>query len=241
LGDALDLGFDTTKVRALDLYKNIKPIAVIEGISDSMQAQASDRLTKEFEKSVWYSPDADSTLLVGIKASFSSDRRRSIEDAVHEYTVKVPYTVMIPQMRSIPHTTYQTNCTTYGCTSTPFTTYSYETYTVPATRYRDEARSFQYQRWQYNQALAFHGELLSTFGTVEAHAFHTPKSNDTGTEHPHSVPEIGLHPQILSLPDPQKWLESQIDEAVRLWGKALSNAWLPSIARHRRLQSMKGP
>lgn len=231
-GISFDPGFDVAKARAVFLFKEINVVSRdVSGIPDVLYPYGREKLGKELESSAWYDKDATSPLVVYLKGSFSHDHNKSVEQAVHSYTVRVPYTVMIPQMRQIPHTTYQRICTTYGCTSTPFTTYTYETYMVPATDYRDDPRQFNYDRWRHVQTLAFHAELRAVVQGVEVNASHTQTARNTATEHPHSVPHIGLSPDVLSLPNPLSWLEKQIDEAAYSWGQALTKVWIQTYCR----------
>ena len=226
-GISFDAGFDVAKTRAASLFKEIDIVSNdVSGIPEALYAYGRETLRKEFEASSWYDKDAGSPLFLSLKAGFSHEHKKTIEEAVHSYTVKVPYTVMIPQMRQIPHTTYQEMCTGNFCTSTPITTYTYETYTVPVTRYRDDPRQFKYDRWRHVQVLAFHAEVLSSIQGMEANASHTQTARNADTEHPHSVPDIGLFPDVLSLPNPLTWLEKQIDEAAHNWGQALTKVWI---------------
>ena len=231
-GISFDAGFDLAKTRAAFLFKEIDVISKdVSGIPEALYPYGREKLGKEFESSAWYDKNGSSPLVIYLKAAFSHDHKKTLEKAVHSYTVQVPYTVMIPQMRQIPHTTYQQMCTAYRCTSTPFTTYTYETYMVPATRYRDDPRQFNYDRWRHVQALAFHADLLSLIQGMEVNASHTQTVRNTDTEHPHSVPDIGLSPDVLSLPNPLSWLEKQIDEAAQNWGQALINVWIKTYCR----------
>lgn len=226
-GVSFNPGFDVAKTRATSLFKEVEIISNdVSGIPEALYAYGRERLRTEFEASAWYDKDAGSPLLLSLKAGFSHEHNKAIEEAVHSYTVRVPYTVMVPQMRQVPHTTYQQMCTAYGCTSTPFTTYTYETYTVPVTRYRDDPRQFKYDRWRHVQTLAFHAELHSSIQGMEANGSHTQTARNTDTEHPHSIPDIGLFPDVLSLPNPLTWLEKQIDEAAHSWGQALTKVWI---------------
>lgn len=231
-GISFDAGFNLAKTRAVSLFKDIQVISNdVAGIPEALHPYGREMLRKEFEKSAWYDKDASLPLPVHLKANFSYEHKKTVEEAVHSYTVKVPYTVMISKTREIPHTTYEQSCSAFRCILLPFTTYSYENYTVPATRYRDDPRLFNYDRWRHVQVLAFHAELLSLIKGVEINASHTQTAKNTDTEHPHSVPDIGLSPDALWLPDPLRWLEKQIDEAAHNWGQALTKAWIQTYCR----------
>lgn len=226
-GVSFDAGFDVAKTRATSLFKEVKITSNdVSGIPEVLYGYGREQLRKEFEASAWYDKDAVSPLPVSLKAGFSHEHNKAVEEAVHSYTVQVPYTEMVPQMRQIPHTTYQRMCTAYGCTSTPFTTYTYETYMVPVTRYRADPRQFKYDRWRHVQALAFYAELHASLHGMEANGSRTQTERNTDTEHPHSIPHIGLSPDMLSLPNPLTWLEKQIDEATHNWGQALKKVWV---------------
>jgi tetratricopeptide (TPR) repeat protein len=223
---SFDPGFDVAKSRAAALFRQIEITDNIEGVPEALKAGARGYITGEFHETAWYDQESSSSLAVTLTGFFVKDHTRTVEHTVHSYTVQVPYTVMIPQMRTIPHTTYSQSCNAYGCVSIPQTTYTYETYMVPITRYRDDPRQFQYDRWRHHQLLVFHAELNSTVGDTNISAVHTKKNDDTDTEHPHSVPEIGLHPDLLTLPDPLKWVEKQIDAATHQWGRELYKLWI---------------
>lgn len=231
-GISFDAGFDVAKTRAAFLFKEIDVVAKdVSGIPEVSYPYAREKLGKEFESSAWYDKNASLPLAIYVKANFSHDHQKTKEHAVHSYTVQVPYTDMIPQMRQIPHTRYQQMCTAYRCTSYPVTTYTYETYMVPVTRYRDDPRQFNYDRWQHVQVLAFHAELLSVIQGMKVSGSHTQTARNTDTEHPHSLPHIGLSPDVLSLPNPLSWLETQIDETAHEWGQELINVWIKTYCR----------
>jgi hypothetical protein len=226
-GISFNAGFDVAETRASSLFKGIHIVATdMSGIPEDLYGYGRDALIKEFEASPWYDKDAQSTLLLSLKTGFSHEHKKTLEKAVHFYTVKVPYTAMVPQMRQIPHTTYQETCTGTMCSSIPITTYTTETYTVPLTRYRDDPRQFEYDRWRHVHTLAFDAELLSSIQGMDANASHIKKVRKTDTEHPHSVPQIGLFPDLLSPSNPQTWLEKQIEEAAHSWGRALTKTWI---------------
>lgn len=229
-GVSIDLGFDVEAIRAGPLFKDLDVAVKTPSIPVALQARWRDRLRKEFQKTAWYDPKARSVLMVALKAEFAQDHTKAVEHTIHSYTVQVPYTVTIPQVRTyqVPHTTYTTMCTSFGCTQTPFTTYTtqFETVMVPVTRYREDPRQFEYDRWRHHQTLLFHAEAVSVLQGSEVQAIHTEKADDTDTEHPHSVPEAGLQPDPLTLPDPVRWVEEQIDEAAHQWGRSLSKEWI---------------
>lgn len=225
-GVSLNPGFDLTKQLALHAYSTIEVTANADTIPQALQAEGKQRLTNVFQRTAWYDSQAPNTLPVEVSAGFSNNHSKNIEHTVHSYTIRVPYTAMIPQMRTVPHTTYQQSCNAYGCINIPNTTYSYEWYTVPMTQYRDEPRRLEYDRWRHRQILVFHAEMRSVVEDTEANAVTTEKSEETDTEHPHSMPNIGLYPDPLTLPDPLKWLERQIDMAANQWSQALSEAWI---------------
>lgn len=102
---------------------------------------------------------------------------------------------------------------------------------VPVTQYRNEPRQFNYDRWQHVQTLAFNAELLSLIQGVEVNASHRQAERNTDTEHPHSLPNIGLSPDTLSLPNPLSWLERQIDEVAHNWGHSLTRVWIQMYCR----------
>ena len=226
-GISFDAGFDVVKARAASLFREVKIIAKgFNGISDALQAQGHESLVKELQATAWYDSEASLSLRVEVNAEFAQDHRKTIEDAVHSYAVQVPYTKMIPQFRLVPHITYQRFCTTYHCTSIPTTTYTYEAYTIPVTKYRDDPRQLKYDRWRHTQTLSFHAEMFSLVGGLEIRAVHTKAENDTDTEHLHYLPDVGLYPDPLSLIDPLRWLQRQLDEAAHKWGGALSKGWI---------------
>lgn len=228
-GVSVDPGFDIAKVRGAVLFNGIQISGTAETIPKALQTRGQQRLLSAFQRTAWYDSEGAAPLAVQINAAFASDHTKTIEHTVHSYTVQVPYTVMIPQMRTIPHTTYTKSCNAYGCITTPLTTYTYETYMVPITRYREDPRQFPYDRWRHHQLLIFHAEVSASVEGTDAQSVHTQKTDDTDTEHPHSVPEIGLYPDPLTLPDPLQWLERQIDATADEWRQSLGQAW---VRRH---------
>lgn len=105
-GISFDAGLDVAKSRAVFLFKKIEVISKdVSGVPEALYPYGREKLEKEFVSSPWYDKDASSTLGIYLKAGFSHDHKKTVEEAVHSYTVQVPYTAMIPQMRSIhtPH------------------------------------------------------------------------------------------------------------------------------------------
>ena len=226
-GIAFNAGFDVVKARATWLFREVKIIAnEFSGLSKALQAQGHESLVREFQSTAWYDSEASLSLPVEVNAEFAQDHRKIVEEAVHSYTVQVPYSTMMPLFRVVPRTTYQRFCTTYNCTSMPITTYTYETYTIPVTKYRDDPRQLKYDRWRHTQTLSFHAEIVSLVGGVEARAVYAKMENDTDTEHLNNIPDVRLYPDPLSLLDPLKWLQRQADEAAYKWGRTLSRAWI---------------
>ena len=226
-GISFDAGFDVVKARAASLFRGVKIIAKrFSGISEALQAHGHESFVKEFQATAWYDSEASLSLPVEVNAEFTQDHGKTVEEAVHSYTVQVPYTKMIPQFRVVPRTRYQQFCTAHGCTSIPFMTYTYETYTIPVTKYRDDPRQLKYDRWRHTQTLSFQAEMFSLVGGAEARAVHTKTENDTDTEHLHNIPDVRLYPDPLSLLDPLNWLQKQFDEAAHKWGGALSRGWI---------------
>ena len=226
-GISFDAGFDVVKARATSLFREIKIITKeLNGISDVLQAHGHESLVKEFQASAWYASEASRSLQVEVNAKFAQDHRRILEEAVHSYTIRMPYIEMIPQFRLVPHTTYQRFCATYSCASMPITTYTYESYRVPVTKYHDDPRQLKYDRWRHTQLLSFQAEVFSSVGGVAARAVYTKTENDTDTEHQYYNPDVRLYPDPLSLIDPLRWLQKQLDEAAHKWGGALSKGWI---------------
>lgn len=224
-GITIPTPFDPGQVRAAGLFNELAIAFSVTGIPDVLQQELRHQLTQSFKKTAWYDPAAKLALPVQVVAGFTTEETKTSESAIHEYTVQVPYTSMVPQTRRIPYTTYFQRCDGYSCVSVPETTYRYETYNVPATRYRDEPRQFPYERWRHHQALGFHATVRALVGGTDAASTRTQNAAQTDTTHTHQVPEVGLAPDPLTLPDPLQWLKKEMSTASTDWGQALSKSW----------------
>ena len=224
-GITVPANFDPGQTRAAGLFNELAIAFSVTGIPDVLQQELRHQLTQSFKKTAWYDPVAKRALPVQVVAGFTSEETKTSESAIHEYRVQVPYTAMIPQTRRIPYTTYFERCDGYSCVFVPETTYRYETYNVPATRYHDEPRQFPYERWRHHQALDFHTTIKAVVGGIDASSTRTQKAAQTDTAHSHQVSEVGLAPDPLTLPDPLEWLKKELSASSTDWGQALSKTW----------------
>lgn len=221
-GHKAQFRFDPAQARSSNLYRDLHVSGSADTIPDAMLRHGLEQMVKEFRETPWFDANGQLSLETQVIAAFESNQNKEIENALHTYTVNVPYleTEIVP----LPAFGYQQVCDAYGyCHNAPHSNLSFQPVTV--TKYRQESRQVSFQRWRHRQALFFQGEVISTLANMKASAIHTEKLMIEDTEHPHAAPEVGLQPDPLQLKDPLPWLMTQIDTAAEKWKQELGTAW----------------
>jgi peptide deformylase len=169
-----------------ELYRKLNVAFLIRGMPASLKASLKSTLEKSFEESPWFDSAGSRVLAVTLKGDFLQTQTRTPENRVHGFHVEIPYT------------TYETTVLSNG-----------ETKQRPITRFRSDPRFQTYNGWNLTQELALHVQTqLSLAGNQRPLNFER-RTSQQGFEHHWNLPQIGLHPESVSLENPQSWVEQQ--------------------------------
>lgn len=229
-GDSGPATSSSADPKAKGLFRDVDTGVRIEGIPQGFEGQFASDLQAALKSTPWFHPSGEAgTVRVNLSGSYKKTRDRDPIRQVHEYTVRVPYIAYekVQKSREVPYQTTQLNCYSGTCTNTPVTQYRTEYYeeSQPVTRYRNDPRTQAYEAWKYRQVLKIIVE-----GQVDLGASHTLISVSERTEkeaiqHDWNMPDIGLFPKPLDLPDPTDWLKRQSAATAQQFETKISETW----------------
>ena len=81
--------------------------------------------------------------------------------------------------------------------------------TIAVTKYREIPRVFPYDETRHYQLLGLIAKGGIDFGTFKEPINFSQKSEKEGYTHNYNMPDLGLYPKQLDLPDPLAWLKEQ--------------------------------
>lgn len=221
-GHSVHFKFDPARIRTASLYRDLLVSGSPNTIPQELLRYGLEKMVRDFRETPWFDANGQVPLETKVVAVFDASQQKEVENALHTYTVDVPY--LQTEMIAVPQFGFQQVCDANGyCRNAPQSSLSFQPVTV--TKYRHESRKVPFKRWRHHQTLFFQGEIISMLGDMTVSAIHTEKFSAEDTEHPHALPEVGLEPDPLELKDPLLWLMTQIDKAVEKWRWELGNSW----------------
>ncbi len=222
------------KNKANELFKNIILVINVEGLPQELTKVFENNFQAALQQTAWYNVNGQLGIAVILEGKFLHDRKTNLINRVHEYSVKIPYTVNVPVLQSkrVPYQGFTTICTYRGqqsnCWQQAVTKYRTESYTInmPVTRYREEARSFEYQAYKHNQYFGLTLNGVAMTGTHTILLEHTKEFHEEGVEHNVNMPSMGLYPKTAYLTTTTDWLNKRSKEITSSFEKKLSDLWV---------------
>lgn len=217
-----------------DLYSGLDFNVTILGLPDEVAGELKKGMSERFRKSAWFNPNGKAgRVLIGLKGSFIRKIDSQLVPQVHAYSVKIPYTAYVPEMRTrqVPYQTTEYTCAYINgrsiCGNVPATAFrtEYYTVTVPVTRYREEPRTYNYAATQTNQSLIFLAEGYALVDGKKIGLSINETSGESGIDHDISIPDIGLSPAKSALTDPLEWLKEQMGTLADHSGVEIDKTW----------------
>ncbi|MBZ4415021.1 hypothetical protein [Myxococcus sp. RHSTA-1-4] len=207
----------------------------VDGFGPAQLDLLRDRLTRAFESSPWFSPGATSRVDFSLAGRFSTRKDSQNVELTAPYTEKVPYTDHEERTQTIeePYTEEEEYTDSKGekKTRTVKKVRKYtRTYTVPVTKYRDVARTFEYRALRlsvdHRLALSSSGVLDSRRGPVTAVL--EDQFSESGYEHDVTFHDAHVTPKRVSFTPPHAWADARVEAMGALFSKRLVEHWRES-------------
>ncbi|MFP2929746.1 hypothetical protein ACLESO_32045 [Pyxidicoccus sp. 3LG] len=207
----------------------------LDGLTEAQLARLQDRLTTAFEASPWFSPGVTTRVGFSLAGSFATERDSTSVQLTAPYTESVPYTDHEERTETIeePYTEEEEYTDSEGKkqtrTVTKTRTYT-RSYTVPVTKYRDVARTFEYHAVRLSVA---HRVSLSASGELDAGrgplvSVLQDQFSESAYEHDVTFSEGNVYPQRASFTPPHAWLDGKVDAMGGLFSRQLVEHWRES-------------
>ncbi|MCY1016558.1 hypothetical protein [Pyxidicoccus sp. MSG2] len=207
----------------------------ISGLDEAQVNRLREHLTRAFESSPWFSPNATPRPDFTLAGRFSTQRDSQSVELTAPYTEQVPYTDHEDRTETItePYTEEEEYTDEKGETKkrtvTKTRTYT-RTFTVEVTKYRDVARTFEYHALRLS---VDHRVALSSSGMLDARrgpltAVLQDQFSESGYEHDVSFSDANVSPQHVSFTPPHAWLEQRIAQLGRVFSQRLVEHWRES-------------
>jgi hypothetical protein len=187
----------------VDRFNSIRSVININGVPKEVYPVFSESVEAAFKGSQWYSEKSNKALTLKVEGhmSLKVTEKRVVKN--HEYSVNIPYTQYVPQMRFVqePYDTTEYRCVwAYSqniCGNVPVVKYRsvprWEN--VPVTRYRTEPRVYTFFADEVRNSgvavikTSYIGVTGKNLVTI------TEQLNELKHVHNESMPEIGLQPE----------------------------------------------
>ena len=233
-------------LKAKGLFQDVSGEAQIEGLPHGFEGKFFSGFQSALKQSPWFHPQgARGAIPIHLIGNYIKTKEKELINQVHEYWVSVPYTAyeLVTKTRQVPYQGSELKCYSGNCSYYPVTQYRTESYqeSEPVTRYRSEARSQRYEAWRHRQVLKIIIDGKARLGTpesgvprpdglgapvaMEALLSVTDRLESQSIQHDWNMPDIGLRPSPLNLPDPTAWLNQQADKMTRQFDSRLSEIW----------------
>lgn len=207
----------------------------ISGLNEAQVNRLREHLTRAFESSPWFSPNATPRPEFSLAGRFSTQRDSDSVTMTAPYTERVPYTDHEDRTETIeePYTETEEYTDEKGekktRTVTKYRKYT-RTFTVPVTKYRDVSRTFEYHAVRLS---VDHRVALSSSGVLDARrgpltASLQDQFSESGYEHDVTFHDANVSPQHVSFTPPQAWLEQRLEGMGRLFSQRLVEHWRQS-------------
>lgn len=207
----------------------------VEGLERAQLERLRERLTRAFEASPWFAPGASGRVDFWLAGRFSTLKDSKTVQLTAPYTEKVPYTDHEERTETIEEPYYEeeeyTDSKGEKKTRTVKKVRTYtRTFTVPVTRYRDVARTFEYHALrlsvEHRVALSSSGVLDSRRGPLTAVL--QDQFSESGYEHDVSFYDAGVSPKRVSFTPPHSWLDARVEAMGALFSQRLAQHWQES-------------
>lgn len=203
------------------LFSKVETTSTITNIDGTSAGSLRAALNKTFADSPWYNPEANKLVQVKLSGTYNWTPKSENVRQVHNYKVSVPYTAYenVKRSRQTPYST-----TEKGVMVTKYRTEYYKV-KEPVTRYRDEARIYEYQALRKSLTLD-----LNISGNITIDHKSYPFSfmkNDKEEKYLHalSIPSIGLHPKNEDVSSPMVKFETYSQLAAEKFRLDINNIW----------------
>ena len=207
----------------------------LEGVPNEISKEIEEYIDDVFKKSPWYHPDGKKKAVINLKGFFKKKLNIQTFQKNHSYTVLIPYTAMVPKLKSrqVPYSSTKFTCSynyytsQQTCMNLPVTKYKTEFYTVnvPVTRYRREKRFFSYMSKKYNQnfLITLNAEFKLDKNLESLNYSNSLSESDEF--HDQNLPKIKLYKNPLEITRPLDWLKSNSQLASQKFFKNLKVVW----------------
>lgn len=207
----------------------------IQGVNENMTAELSKKVQEHFQETAWYDQASKKSIRVELNGKYTWIPTNQNIHQVHNYKVSIPYTAYVPVMktRQVPYQTTEYRCVwnQYAgntCGNVPVTQYRSEFYTVTeaVTRYREEARAYDYVATKHSQdlVLQFKGKIFIGSDSIPvAFSKHTTESKIV---HDLNMPDIGLFPAREDVASPISAFTEFVNESSTKISNEIDQFWV---------------
>lgn len=203
------------------LFSKVQTEALVTNLNDISQSALEAAINKSLAESPWYHPEATKVIKIKLSGNYDWTSGSQTVKQVHNYKARVPYTdyEVVKRAQQVPY-----SATENGMTVTKYRT-EFHKVKEPVTRYRDEARIYEYFAKKNTLALA-----LNMKGTLEFDKRSEPFSyvkNETEEKilHDINIPSIGLHPQTIDVGSPLSKFEVYSADVSQKFRSEMDTIW----------------
>jgi len=207
----------------------------VAGLDSAQLELLRGQLTRAYEKSPWFSSSATTAPELSLAGSFSARRDSHTVELTAPYYEKVPYTDHEDRTETIeePYEVEEEYTDKDGNKKTRKVTHVRKytrTFTVPVTRYRDVARTFEYRALRrsvdYQLTLSSSGVLDTRRGplstVVQGHY------SESGYEHDVRFDPGDVRPQRAVFSAPDDWVAQRVQAMAATFAQQLVEHWRQS-------------
>jgi hypothetical protein len=217
------------------LFSSVASKVVIQGVNENMISELSKKVQEHFQETPWYDQVSKKSIRVELNGKYTWIPTNQDIHQVHNYKVSIPYTAYVPVMktRQVPYQATEYRCVwnQYAgntCGNVSVTHYRSEFYFVneAVTRYREEARAYEYVATKHSQdlVLQFKGKIYIGSDTIPiAFSKHTTESKIL---HELNMPDIGLFPSREDVSSPISAFTEFADESSARISNEIDQFWV---------------
>jgi len=220
---------------ARELYGPAEFHGDVSGLDAAQLSRLRAQLNRAFEASPWFSPGATARPEFSLAGRFSTEQDNTPVKLTAPYTEQVPYTDHENRTETVeePYTEEEEYKDSDGekKTRTVTKTRKYtRTFTVPVTKYRSVARTFEYHALRRS---VDHRVSLSTTGVLDARraplsAVVEDRFSEHGYEHGVTFRDADVSPMHVFFTPPEAWLAERVEALGRRFSQQLVEHWRES-------------
>ena len=204
------------------LFSRIETNSEIKNLDDTSVGALESALNKSLRESPWYHPESHRAIKIKLTGQYIWNPESRLVRQVHNYKVSVPYTdyQMVQRNRQVPYSAVEN-----GVMVTKYRTEYYQN-REPVTRYRTEARVYEYMATKKTQTLSLNMKGAIQFDkNNEAFSFMKEETEEKFL-HDLNIPDIGLYPQQVDVSSPLAKFQNYTQDAALKFRSDMNNVWL---------------